>query len=181
MIKNKKGGNMKRFNLFVTVFFLLFINQVIAGEFKLAVVDLQRALITVESGKKAKSQLEKEFNAKKKELDNEENEIRKMTEEFKKKSMVLSEDAKRKKEAEIQERIAKFRELYGKSQMEIQNRERELTEPLILKLKAVVEEVAAAKNYTLVFEKNENALLYSAQKDDITDEVIKAFNKKHTM
>lgn len=151
-----------------------------AAEFKLAVVDLQKALQSVESGKKAKSALEKEFQAKKKELDAEEAGIRKMTEDFKKQSMVLSEDAKRKKEGEIQERVMKFRELYGKSQQDIQNRERELTEPLITKLKAIVEELGNSKGFTMILEKNENGILFSSGKEDLTEEVIKTFNKKNS-
>lgn len=151
-----------------------------AADFKLAVVDLQRALQSVESGKKAKTSLEKEFQAKKKELDTEEAAIRKMTEDFKKQSMVLSEDAKRKKEGEIQDRVMKFRELYGKSQQDIQTRERELTEPLIQKLKAIVEEIGNTKGFTMILEKNENGILFSSGKEDLTEEVIKAFNKKNS-
>ncbi len=150
----------------------------LASEFKIAVVDLQKALQSVEAGKKAKASLEKEFNDKKKVLETEENSIKKMTEDFKKQSLVLSEDAKAKKQNEIQERVLKYRELFGKSQMEIQGRERELTDPIIQKLKGVVEEMGNKKGYTMIVEKNENAILFSAAKEDLTEEVIKEFNKK---
>lgn len=170
---------MKRI-IAITLGVLILTTSAFAEEFKFAVVDLQKALQSVDSGKKAKAQLEKEFNTKKKELDAEEAAIRKMTEDFKKQSMVLSDDAKHKKESEIQDRVAKFRELYGKSQMEIQGRERELTEPLIQKLKGVVEEIGSSRGYMMIFEKNENGIIYSTVKDDLTEEVIKTFNKKNS-
>src|SRR3954471_21754695 len=77
---------------------------------KIATVDMQRALQTVDAGKKAKAQLEKEFNKKKQELQTEEAAIRKMGEEFKKQSLALSEDARAKKQQELQERVMKFQE-----------------------------------------------------------------------
>ncbi len=174
-------------SLFTAVVMLLALNaaNVFATEtsgtaaFKLAVVDLQKALQSVDSGKKAKASLEKEFNEKKKQLQAEEDSIKKITEDFKKQSLALSDEAKSRKQNEIQERLMKYRELFGKSQFDIQSRERELTEPIIQKLKGIVEEIGAAKSYTMILEKNENNILFSASKDDLTEEVIKAFNKKH--
>lgn len=154
-------------------------NSMAAAEIKIAVVDLQKALQTVDSGKKAKSTLEKEFNEKKKALQAEEESIKKMTEDFKKQSLVLSDEAKARKQGEIQERLMKYRELFGKSQFDIQNRERQLTEPIINKLKGIVEEVGKGQGYTIILEKNENNVLFSQPKDDLTEEVIKAFNKKN--
>jgi outer membrane protein len=150
-----------------------------AADMKLAVVDLQKALQTVDSGKKAKSQLEKEFNEKKAALQSEEEAIKKMTEEFKKKTLVLSEEAKTRKQNEIQERLVKYREMFSKSQFEIQNRERQLTEPIILKLKGIVEDLGNKRGYTIILEKNENNVLFSQPKDDLTEEVIGLFNKKN--
>lgn len=146
---------------------------------KVGTVDMQKALQQVEAGKKAKSQLEKEFNAKKKELQTEEASIKKMGEEFKKQAAVMNEDARMKKQGEIQERIMKFQETTARSQQEIQMKERELTQPIISKLRSVIGDLAKSKGYTVVLEKNENTVLYSLDKDDLTEEVISAYNKAH--
>jgi outer membrane protein len=150
----------------------------LADELRIGTVDMQRALQTVDLGKKAKSQLEKEFNIKKKELQAEEESLKKMTEDFKKKSLVMSDEAKGKKQAEVQERIMKFQELTARSQTEIQQKERDLTQPIIVKLKAVIAETAKKKAYSVVLEKNENNVLYSLDKDDMTSEVISTFDKQ---
>src|SRR3990172_540063 len=89
---------------------------------KIAVVDMQRAIQTVESGKKAKSQLEKEIAQKRKNLQGEESAIKKLGEEFKKQSLVMNEDARNKKQTELQERIIKFQELTAKTQQELQQK-----------------------------------------------------------
>jgi outer membrane protein len=140
---------------------------------------MQKAIQTVESGKKAKAQLERDFNAKKKELQTEETAIKKMSEEFKKQSLAMSDEARAKKQGELQERIMKFQELTGRSQAEIQQKERDLTQPIITKLRTVIAEAAKKREYAVVLEKNENTVLYSLEKDDLTDEVVAAYNKQN--
>jgi outer membrane protein len=149
-----------------------------AEEAKIATVDMQKALQSVEAGKNAKAQLEKEFNAKKKELQTEEAALKKLTEEFKKQAMVLNDEARAKKQQDIQERIMKFQETTARSQQAIQQKEQDLTAPILTKLRSLISETAKSKGYTLVLEKNENTVLYSQEQDDLTADVISAYNKK---
>jgi outer membrane protein len=150
-----------------------------ADDLKIGTVDMQKALQTVEAGKKARAALEKEFNAKKKELQTEESSIKKQGEEFKKQSLVLSDEARAKKQGELQERIMKFQEMTARSQAEIQQKEQELTQPIITKLRGIIGEMAKSKGYTVILEKNENTVLYSLEKDDLTADVISIYNKQH--
>lgn len=148
-------------------------------DLKIATVDLQKAIQSVEAGKKAKAQLEKDYTAKKKDLEAEEASLRKMIDEFKKQSLVMSEEARAKKQAELQERGLKYEELKQRSTVDLQQKEQELTRPLINKLRVVISEIAKQKGYTLILEKNENTVLYSLDKDDLTTDVISSFNKQH--
>jgi outer membrane protein len=147
---------------------------------KIALVDMQKALQSVEAGKKAKAQLEKEFNAKKKDLQSEEASIKKMGEEFRKQSMVLSDEARAKKQSEIQEKIMKFQEATQKAQMEIQQKEQDLTQPILGKIRTLISELAKKKGFNLILEKSENTVLFSEEKDDLTEEVISTFNKSNS-
>src|SRR4051812_47213280 len=100
---------MSKWTLGFTVLALSLASVAMASEeMKIGTVDLQKALQSVDAGKKAKAQLEKDFNTKKKELQNEEASLRKMTEEFKKQSLVMNDEARNKKQGEIQERIMKY-------------------------------------------------------------------------
>jgi outer membrane protein len=153
--------------------------QAAAEELKIGIVDMQKALQTVDAGKKAKSQLEKEFNAKKKELQAEEAQIKKLGEEFKKQSLVLSDEARAKKQAELQERFMKFQEMTARAQQEIQAKEQELTAPLVSSLRTIIADLAKKRGLSVVLEKNENTVLFSMEKDEITEEVIQTFNKQN--
>src|SRR4051794_25136453 len=81
--------------------------------FKVAYVDLQNALQTVDSGKAAKSQLEKEMNAKRQSLEKAQQALQKETEEFEKKAAIMNETARAAKQTEIQKKIAEFQKSYG--------------------------------------------------------------------
>ncbi len=157
----------------------LSVSTAVASDLKLGVVDMQRALQSVEAGKKAKASLEKEFNEKKKELQSQEAGIKKMADEAKKQSAAWSEQHRAKKQAEIQEKIMKFQELTARSQAEIQRKEQELTEPLIRSLRKIVEDLAKQKNYSMVLEKGGTTVLFHQEKDDLTEEVISVFNKQN--
>lgn len=147
---------------------------------KIATVDMQKALQTVDSGKKAKSQLEKEFNTKKKMLDDEQNAIVKLEGEFKKQTMVLNDEAKEKKFQELQERKMKFQQQLMRSQTEIQQKEGELTAPIIKNLKELAKELAGKKGYHMVLDRsNEQTIIFSQEKDDLTDDLVKAYNAKN--
>lgn len=149
-----------------------------ADDVKIGTVDMQQALQSVEAGKQAKAQLEKIFNSKKQELQSEEAAIKKAVEELQKQASVMNEAALAKKQAELQQRIVQFQEKTARSQAEIQQKEQQLTEPIINKLRGIVSNMAKKKGYTVVLEKNENAVLFSQEKDDLTQDVIKAFNQQ---
>src|SRR3954471_11767940 len=61
------------------------------GEQKIAYVDLQRAIQGTTTGKKAKADLEGEFNKKQKEIQKKESDLKKMQEDLEKKKMALTE------------------------------------------------------------------------------------------
>jgi len=147
-----------------------------ADEIKIGTVDMQRAIQTSDAGKKAKAELEQAFNKKKKELQTEEATLKKLQEDFQKKQAALSDSAKKDQQAKLQERFMKYQELLQKSQTEIQKKEQEMSEPIIHKIREKVADVAKKKGFTLILEKNENVVLFSLDKDDITEDVMKAIN-----
>jgi outer membrane protein len=148
------------------------------NQLKIGLVDMQEALQSVESGKKAKAQLEKEMASKRQALENQQNAIRKETEAFQKKAAVMNETARAAKDAEIQKRIADFQKSFQETQMELQKRERELTNPIIESLRAILEGIGKAQGFTLVLEKNAGGVLYAQGSTDLTKELVEAANKK---
>jgi outer membrane protein len=148
-----------------------------AAEAKIGVVDMQKAIQSTAAGKKAKAELEGEFNKKKKELEKKEADLKKMGEDLERKKSVLSEEVLSKKQAEFQEEMMKYRDTVGKSQLEIQKKERDLTAPILDKMKKAIEKVAKEKGYSMVLE-NSQMVLFSTADSDLTDEVVKSYEKE---
>lgn len=148
-----------------------------SAEFTGAVVDVQKVIIASDAGKKAKKDLENEFEKKKKEFEKKENELKKKAEEFEKKKMVYSDQVRQEKGMELQQEMMKFREDVGKSQMQMQQKQAEMTKPIIEKVQKAIGEIAKEKNFTAVFERSENSVVWAKGEVDITEDVLKKINK----
>lgn len=149
----------------------------IAAEVKIGYVDLQKAIQETSTGKKAKKELEKEFNAKKADLQKKEADLKKMNDDLEKKSAALSDEARNKKQQELQQEMLKFQREVGESQLNIQKKERQLTGPILEKLQAAMEKVAKAGGYSMVLEKSEQSVLWANKDLDLTDAVVKEYEK----
>lgn len=148
------------------------------AEFKMAYVDMQKAIQSSKAGKKAKDSLQTEADKRNKDLDKKKQDIEKMKEDYEKKASVLTDEVKKKKEMEIQEEMIKWNQNAGKAQAELQKKEGELLSPIVDKLKKTIEKVSKEKGMSMVIQSNPSAqiVLYSLPEFDLTDTVIKAFD-----
>jgi outer membrane protein len=167
--------NNSRWTLLVS-FFLFGSLAAHAAEVKIGFIDMQKAIQETAAGKKAKKELEDEFNKKKKDLDKREAEIKKMGEEFEKKSMAMNEEARAKRQAEIQGEMRKYQDTAGKSQMEIQKRERDLTQPIVSRLRTILDELAKKEDFSFILEKSEQSVMFAKKEFDLTERVIREFD-----
>ena len=89
---------MNRFTRLLLSFVVFFMLAGTAGsafaQTKIAYVDLQKALLQVEDGKKAKARLKKEFDKKQKELDKKQKDVKKMKDDLEAGAMMMTDDAK---------------------------------------------------------------------------------------
>jgi outer membrane protein len=169
---------MKRF-LWMLPAALLVAGVARAEEFKLATVDLQRALNECDAGKKAKEDFKSQVDKLQADLNKQKTEIEKIKDEVEKKGMVLKEDERKNIERDYQKRLRDFQRTYKDSQAELQQRDNELTSEILRDLQEVIAEYGAKQTYTLILEaSNTGAVLYNARSIDITDAVIQEYNAK---
>jgi len=145
---------------------------------KLGYVDVQEVIQSTGAGKKARKQLEKIYRQKKQELKEKEDALKQMSQDLQKKSLAMSEDVKAKKQAEFQMEMRKYQQIVGQSQMEMKKKEQELTEPIVEKVQKVIRDIAEKENYTMIFNKSEQNVLWAENKVDLTQRVIKECDKK---
>jgi outer membrane protein len=100
-----------------------------------------------------------------------------MDEDLRKKASALSDEVRAKKMQELQTEAMKFQREVSESQANIQKKERELTQPILEKLQASLEKIAKDGGYTMIFEKGEQSVLYAKKDLDLTDSLVKEFEK----
>ena len=149
--------------LFILI--LVFSHQAALAQSKIAIVDIQKIIDESSQGKKAKAILEEEFKIKKKEIEKKETALKKLTDELQKKQSVLSEEAARQKQQELQGEILKFREAVEKDQIAIQKRQSELAAPLLEKISKMVDKIFDKEGFDLVLEKRPGIIRYDAKLD----------------
>ncbi len=162
----------------ITVLFMLAAGMSAQAQQKFAVVDTQKALFSTSAGKKFKESMDKEVEKRKKELDKRKADFEKMAQDFDKKRSVLSEEVQQRKASELQEEQLKVQKFFAENQLELQKKEKELVEPLIERMRKVIERVSRSKGYTVVLEKNGQGVLFAEKEVDLTDEVVSEFEKE---
>ncbi|HLN52473.1 MAG TPA: OmpH family outer membrane protein [Lentimicrobium sp.] len=85
----------------------------------------------------------------------------------------MSNIIKQTKEKEIVDLQRRIQEFQQTAQEELQNKENELTAPIIEKARNAVKEVAKENGYSFIFNSTEGLLLYTEQADDIMAPVKK--------
>lgn len=148
------------------------------AESKVGYVDVQKAIQATAAGKKAKESLDGEYQKRKTQLDKKKADIEKMGQDLEKKKSVLSEEVLGKKQMELQEEMMRFQKTVGENQLEIQKKEEELVKPILNKMKGVIEKVAKEKGFSLVLENKTQSVLFASKDADLTDDVVKAFEKE---
>lgn len=154
-----------------------------AADLKIGHFDLQRLIAQSDSGKEAR---EKYMSRAK----NYQDELNSRAEKLKKMKQAVEDEAKKLKENEKptaslvekdKEYAAMFRDfqrLQGGYQDELKVYDAELIRKVMEEFAPVLGKYSAANNYDYIFRLNET-FAYAVEKHDVTDELVKAFNKAH--
>lgn len=173
---------MKKLSLLLVALILLTGNHVYAENTKtenirIGSVDLIKALNESDAGKKAKTDLEFMIKSKQTSLDEKGKNIEKTKSEIDKQSSVLSADARKSKEEELEKMIRDYQRLVSDSQNEIKKKEGDLTAEIIKELRGIIEKIGSDEGYTLILEGGEGQILFAKKEIDITDTVLKKHNE----
>ena len=128
----------------------------------------------------ALEEFEKENAKKNGEFEKEQGAIQTAAMEFQKKAAVMSDKKKAEETAKLQERAFKLQEGAKKFVGDQERKKQELLVPMVKRMKDIVKDLASKGGYTLVIDKNENIVHFAQEKDDLTNQVVEAYNKKPT-
>jgi outer membrane protein len=147
------------------------------AEGRIAFVDLQRALNSVDEGKAAKESLKREFDQKQKLLDDKKTEFDRLRQDFEKQSVVMSDDARKQKQGELERKGMELQSFFVQLQKELSEREREATRGIFDKMHVLVREIAEQEGVSVVV--GAEALVYADPALDLTNELVRKYNARH--
>jgi outer membrane protein len=161
---------------------LLFLAIAVAGllstsawaEVKIAVVDVQKAILSSEQAKSYMNQIQAEFKDEQDEIRNLQSAAAALLERLQKDGEVMSEPEQRKLETQIQDKNNDFVYLRNKLQKQIETRQQELFAGIDQKVQKAIEELVLSEDYDLVIPRQ--AALYVADLYDITRKVTEKLN-----
>ncbi len=156
-------------------FAALVLAPVARAESRFGFVDLQRAIAEIQEGREAKARLKKEFDERQSELDAKQEEVKQAQADLKAHQDAMSDEAKRKAEQEMDQKMIEVSRLYQSLQKELMRKEQETMKPILAKMTRVIKTIAENEGLTMVFEQSQG-LLYAQPSLDLTNEVIRRYN-----
>lgn len=141
---------------------------------RIGVVDVQRAVAQTEDGLRAQATLKKLFESRQQQLDAKQKDLQRQKEEIDKQSRVLSKEALQKRVDEWQKQMIDLQQIFLEYNKELEKKQKELTEPVIEKVMAIIKRLATTENIDIVIDKNTTAYVRSDL--DLTDRAIQAYN-----
>jgi outer membrane protein len=166
----------KKLSVVMGIVLLGWFGSVFAADFKIAYVDIQRAVNDCNAGKDAKKVITKEVEKFQRLIADKQKELQTMKESLEKQAPMLTPDARANREKEYQNKLREFQRWGEDTQNEINQKRMEMERNISIGFQKVIQKVGADDGYTLILEKNENIVLYVSKTIDITDRVIKAYD-----
>ena len=145
-----------------------------AESMKVAVVDVQHAVMATEDGIRAQTDLKKTFDKRQQELNSRQNELQATKVDIEKQAGVLSREALQKRMEDWQKRMLELQQVFLDYNKELQNKQADKTQPIVKKMISIIGDVAKKNGYDMVVDKQ--AVPYARADLDLTDQVVQMYN-----
>ena len=146
---------------------------------KIAVINMQTAILGTKDGQKASQQLMAKVDPKRKEFTTRQNEIAQLEQQLEKGETVMSNDKKEELARSIDEKKKRLQRDTEDAEEQLQGEQQQLLQGLAQRMSAIVDKYAKDNGYALVIETSNPStpVLYAASQLDITKEMIALYDK----
>ena len=152
-----------------------------ADAFKMGVIDPQVVLEKSKAGKKALDGLKEYVSTRQKLLSRDEEELRNTEKTLKESGSKLSEGEKKEKEAQFRSKIQEYQKRAQEFNQELQGKQKELVDDYMKRIASATQTVAEKGGFSIVVDKGSEQtikiVIYSKDTIDLTDQVIKEFDR----
>ena len=164
------------------IMLLVFLSAAQATEtFKMGVVDPQAVLEKSKAGKKALDGLKEYVSTRQKLLSGDEEDLRNTEKTLKEQAAKLSDTEKKEKETQFRTKVQEFQKRAQEFNQELQGKQKELVDEYMKKISSATKTVAEKGGFALVVDRGSEQtvkiVIYSKDTIDLTDQVIKEFDR----
>ncbi len=159
-------------------------NAQAAEAFKMGVVDPQSVLEKSKAGKKALDGLKEYVSTRQKLLSRDAEELRNTEKTLKEQLAKLSDAEKKEKETQFRAKIQDYQKRAQEFNQELQGKQKELVDDYMKKISSATQIVAEKGGFALVVDKGSEQtvkiVIYNKDTIDLTDQVIKEFDRTNS-
>jgi len=141
-------------------------------------IDLSRVLARSAAGVAAREQLEKEKVSMEREMETKRQGLEKLREELEKKGPLMTADARREREDQLERQRREATRLADDFQRELARKEQQLAQRVLQEIAHVVDRVGKQKGYYLIVERRGAGILFAVPDADLTEEIIRAYDQE---
>jgi outer membrane protein len=146
---------------------------------RIAFIDVQRVLARSAAGVAAREALERDKAGMQKEMDSKRVELDKIRDELEKKGALLTPEVRREKQEQFERKRRDAARLADDFQKELEKKESTLLQKVLQEVSGIIERVGKDKGYYLIVEKRGAGVIYAAAEADLTDEVIREYDRQN--
>jgi outer membrane protein len=139
---------------------------------KIGYINSQKLIDQAPGSAEVKTTLQKELASYKAQIDAMDDSLSTMISDLNKQSVLLSPDAKQKKQEDITAKRAAFTARADEMQGKATQRQQQLLQPIMDKIKATIEEVRKSEGYAIIFDSATEAMVAADTTLDLTDKII---------
>ncbi len=146
---------------------------------KVAVINIQSAIVSTKDGQKAASEIESRFNPKKAEFEKRQAEISQLQDQLNRGRNTLSDEARQNLMREIDQKTKSYNRDTEDAQADLQQEDQRVMGELYGRLRTVIEKFAKDNGYVLVLNVGgqQSTVTYASSAIDITRDVIELYDK----
>lgn len=165
-------------SLFISMIALLFVAPAAqsADVAKIGIVDFQKIIETSEAGKKAKSEINAQGKKMEEELKKKATEIEQLKSQLEREALVMSAEKREQNERDFRMKVNDFKGLQKKYEQDLQRLQRRIIGQLRNDVLTMTQEIGKKEGFLMIVESV--AVLYVPESLNITDRIIKEYNKK---
>ena len=168
----------KSFQVIMLASLLLFAAQgAMAADAKFAVMNVQKIIVGCKAGKAAKERFDIKMKDLQSSFKDEENDLKELQAEIKKKSSAWSEEKKAEKVRELQKSGRELKAKTEDARFEMKQMQDKELEPILQALEVVVEQYGKDQGYTMILD-SKNGVLFFDKNIDISDNIVKLLDKE---